>query len=218
MCSECWCYLLCQPRHPLLLLSTAEGAVRKEGRGRKRSPAKKGQKVAGGRGGRGPHQDTGLQRPLSLVQDAPPRLLPHDCVLVDTDNFKCILYGPAARDTPGRALFLLNPDLVVVDPYEEARGIGERLPRALDAHTHGHTHAHTHATCHPLGSALGCLPFHGPREVGAVGSCGLWPSQSSQDETVGKVNPEVRYAAPFPEPETPHPPQPECLIPVVLLF
>ncbi|XP_044924407.1 cilia- and flagella-associated protein 46 isoform X2 [Mustela putorius furo] len=60
---------------------TAEGAVRKEGRGRKRSPAKKGQK------------------------DAPPRLLPHDCVLVDTDNFK-----------------------FVVDPYEEARGIEKLTP------------------------------------------------------------------------------------------
>ncbi|XP_047559332.1 cilia- and flagella-associated protein 46 isoform X1 [Lutra lutra] len=60
---------------------TAEGAVRKEGRGRKRSPAKKGQK------------------------DAPTRLLPHDCIVVDTDNFKFI-----------------------VDPYEEARGIEKLTP------------------------------------------------------------------------------------------
>ncbi|XP_045665372.1 cilia- and flagella-associated protein 46 isoform X6 [Ursus americanus] len=58
---------------------TAEGPVKKEGRGKKRSPAKKGQK------------------------DAPPRLIPPDCIIVDADNFK-----------------------FVVDPYEEAQGI-ERL-------------------------------------------------------------------------------------------
>ncbi|XP_030895776.1 cilia- and flagella-associated protein 46-like isoform X2 [Leptonychotes weddellii] len=65
--------------HRLHEEETAEGTVKKEGRGKKRSPAKKGRK------------------------DAPPRLIPPDCIVVDADNFKFI-----------------------VDPYGEAQGI-ERL-------------------------------------------------------------------------------------------
>uniref|UniRef100_A0A8I3PWU8 Cilia and flagella associated protein 46 n=1 Tax=Canis lupus familiaris TaxID=9615 RepID=A0A8I3PWU8_CANLF len=44
-------------------------------------------------------RDTGPQRPLSVAQDTPPRLIPPDCIIVDADKFK-----------------------FVVDPYEEAQG------------------------------------------------------------------------------------------------
>ena len=73
-------------------------------------------------------RDTGPQRPLSVAQDTPPRLIPPDCIIVDADKFKCILYRPRCPGGPSRALLLLNRDLVVVDPYEEAQGTGECLP------------------------------------------------------------------------------------------
>lgn len=101
-----------------------------------------------------------------------------------------------------RARFLLNADLVVVDPYEEAQGIGECLPRA-----HTCTHA-PHATlwAQPQSSVGSVLwppsppPVHGLRllpppvtlTAGAGVECGpVALDHHSQVRTmvVGKANP-----------------------------
>uniref|UniRef100_A0A8C0PJ94 Cilia and flagella associated protein 46 n=1 Tax=Canis lupus familiaris TaxID=9615 RepID=A0A8C0PJ94_CANLF len=112
------------PEHHLLVSSAAEGAMKKEGRGKKRSPGKKGWKVgtwAWGAWGpscgtQDPNDPCPWRRTLHPGSSRP-------TASSWTPTSSSVSFtGPAARVAQARALLLLNRDLVVVDPYEEAQG------------------------------------------------------------------------------------------------
>lgn len=199
---------LLAPNH-LLFLSAADGAVKKEGKGRqfrKRNPAKKGHKVGRGdlaghrqraRGAQGPPEGHGAPKdPCLWSRTLRPGSSPPTASWSTPTTSSVSFIGPTARDTQACGLLLLNPDPVIVDPYEEARVIGKCLSRALDVHTQARPQPPP-----PVGSgaawrglsaaasALGCLPLPRPRSgSGALGPgrapvlCGpSWPSQPSQD-------------------------------------
>ena len=187
---------LLAPNH-LLFLSAADGAVKKEGKGRqfrKRNPAKKGHKVgrgdlAGHRqralGARGPPAGHGAPKdPCLWSRTLRPGSSPPTASWSTPTTSSVSFIGPTARDTQACGLLLLNPDPVIVDPYEEARVIGKCLSRALDVHTQATTlppAVGSGAAWRGLSaaaSALGCLPLPRPRSgSGALCSvlCALWP-------------------------------------------
>ncbi|KAM8780319.1 LOW QUALITY PROTEIN: cilia- and flagella-associated protein 46 [Rhynchonycteris naso] len=96
--------MLCSRFHP----EEADGAVKKGTRSKepkRRGPGKRSQK------------------------GAVPRIIPPDCVTVDSDNFKCILCCPPPRPSYQLAvLVLLNHGPVIVDPYGEAQGPEVQTP------------------------------------------------------------------------------------------
>lgn len=147
------------PEHHLLVSSAAEGAMKKEGRGKKRSPGKKGWKVgtwAWGAWGpscgtQDPNDPCPWRRTLHPGSSRP-------TASSWTPTSSSVSFtGPAARVAQARALLLLNRDLVVVDPYEEAQGTGECLPGPRWAPSQGSVAAVLWPRSRPPGHGL-CPP------------------------------------------------------------
>lgn len=96
--TQCRAPRLLPQRHHFPSLSPADGATKKDGKGKdskKKSPGKRGRKV-GERGpagcGRGPGAAGGRPHDSRLSsQRSAPRVIPPDCTVIDSDNFKCIL-------------------------------------------------------------------------------------------------------------------------------
>lgn len=170
----------------LLFLSAADGAVKKEGKGRqfrKRNPAKKGHKVGRGglaghrrraRGARGPPAGHGAPKdPCLWSRTLRPGSSPPTASWSTPTTSSVSFIRPTARDTQACGLLLLNPDPVIVDPYEEARVIGKCLSRALDVHTQATTPPWTLAQ-RGAGSALRPLLSAASRYPDHAGGVGPW--------------------------------------------